>query len=184
MKLTLPTHLTIFRIILIPIFVILFYLPDFLYSRQLAAAVVILASVTDGIDGFLARKLNQTSKLGAFLDPVADKLLVVVALVLLVQYYKTWFITIPAMIMIMREVLISALRQWMTMIGQQTSIAVSILGKVKTIFQMVAICGMVWRPTPDLEILAIVLFYCATAITVWSMWQYIKASQSVLKEQK
>ena len=130
MKLNFPTYLTLFRVALIPLFVVVFYLP-ITYSPEITTFIFFIASITDWFDGYLARKWNQTTPLGAFLDPVADKVLVAVAFVCVVEYYHTWWITIPVCIMIAREIIISALREWMAELGKRTSVAVSIWGKVK-----------------------------------------------------
>ena len=132
MKLNFPTYLTLFRVVLIPLFVMAFYLPPQWYAPEISTLIFFIASITDAFDGYLARKWNQTTRLGAFLDPVADKVLVAVAFVCVVEYYHTWWVTIPVCIMIGREILISALREWMAEIGERASVAVSIWGKVKT----------------------------------------------------
>ena len=138
---TLPNIITLSRIGLIPVFVALFYLqPNYLEGEPLAwinnslVAIFALISFTDFLDGLLARKLNQVSALGAFLDPVADKLMICAALVLLTDYYQTWYITIPSIIIISREILVSALREWMGEVGKRANIAVSwiILSKKKS----------------------------------------------------
>jgi CDP-diacylglycerol--glycerol-3-phosphate 3-phosphatidyltransferase len=122
-----PNLLTFFRILLIPVFVILFYLP-YQWSYMAAAIVFILAAATDWFDGYLARKLNQSTAFGAFLDPVADKIMVASALVVIVEHYNTIWVTIPAMTMIGREIIISALREWMAELGKRSSVAVSWIG--------------------------------------------------------
>ncbi|WP_289086394.1 CDP-diacylglycerol--glycerol-3-phosphate 3-phosphatidyltransferase, partial [uncultured Spongiibacter sp.] len=144
-----PNALTLFRIVLIPVFVLLFYLP-FPGSYLATAAVFGLAGITDWLDGYLARKLGQSTPLGAFLDPVADKLMVAVALALLIERYDAWWFTLPAVIIIGREIVISALREWMAELGKRTSVAVSYLGKVKTTAQIIAIIGLLLLP-PDPE---------------------------------
>lgn len=179
MKLNIPTYLTLFRVILIPLFIIAFYLP-MPYSPEITTLIFFIASITDWFDGYLARKWNQTTRLGAFLDPVADKVLVAVALVCVVEYYHTWWISIPAAIMIGREIIISALREWMAEIGERANVAVSIWGKVKTTAQMLALGGLLWRYNAAIEILAFILLYVASILTVWSMLQYLKASKGSL----
>lgn len=179
MKLNIPTYLTIFRVILIPLFVIAFYLP-FKYSPEITTLIFFIASITDWFDGFLARKWNQTTRLGAFLDPVADKVLVAAALVCVVEYYHSWWISIPAAIMIGREIIISALREWMAELGERASVAVSIWGKVKTTAQMLALGGLLWRQSPTMEWLAFMLLYIAAGLTIWSMVQYLLASKNSL----
>ncbi|MDG2954716.1 CDP-diacylglycerol--glycerol-3-phosphate 3-phosphatidyltransferase [Bisgaard Taxon 10/6] len=179
MKLNFPTFLTLFRVVLIPFFIIAFYLPTD-WSPFVATAIFFIASITDWFDGYLARKWKQTTRFGAFLDPVADKVIVAAALVLVVEYYHVFWITIPAIIMISREIIISALREWMAEIGSRTTVAVSWIGKVKTTAQMLALGGLLWRYNPTMEILAIILLYVAAILTIWSMLQYLKAAKSHL----
>ncbi len=179
MKLNIPTYLTLFRVALIPLFIVAFYLP-IQYSAEITTLIFFIASITDWFDGFLARKLNQTTRLGAFLDPVADKVLVAIALVSVVEYYHTWWITIPAGIMIAREIIISALREWMAELGERASVAVSVWGKVKTTAQMLALGGLLWRQAPWMEYTAFSLLYIAAILTIWSMLQYLKASKGSL----
>ena len=133
-----PNLLTFLRIILIPVFILLFYLP-FRGSHVLAAIIFIFAAMTDWLDGYLARSLGQVSKLGTFLDPVADKLIVVTALVLLVGDRVLPYLAIPAIVIICREIMVSALREWMAEIGKRTRIAVTRIGKIKTTVQMLAL---------------------------------------------
>ncbi|ATW43706.1 CDP-diacylglycerol--glycerol-3-phosphate 3-phosphatidyltransferase [Glaesserella parasuis] len=179
MKLNIPTYLTLFRVALIPLFIVSFYLP-IQYSAEITTLIFFIASITDWFDGYLARKWNQTTRLGAFLDPVADKVLVAIALVSVVEYYHTWWITIPAGIMIAREIIISALREWMAELGERASVAVSIWGKVKTTAQMLALGGLLWRQAPWMEYTAFALLYIAAILTIWSMLQYLKASKGSL----
>ncbi len=179
MKLNFPTYLTLFRIALIPLFIVSFYLP-ISYSAEITTLIFFIASITDLFDGYLARKWNQITRLGAFLDPVADKVLVAIALVSVVEYYHTWWITIPAGIMIAREIIISALREWMAELGERASVAVSIWGKVKTTAQMLALGGLLWRQAPWMEYTAFALLYIAAILTIWSMLQYLKASKGSL----
>lgn len=180
MKLNFPTYLTLFRVVLIPLFIAAFYLPQEWYAAEISTLIFFIASITDAFDGYLARKWNQTTRLGAFLDPVADKVLVAIALVCVVEYYHTWWITIPSAIMIAREIIISALREWMAELGERASVAVSIWGKVKTMAQMLALGGMLWRQSFTMEVLAWILLYVASILTLWSMLQYLKASKGSL----
>ena len=196
---TLPNLITLSRICLIPVFIGLFYLqPDYVEGKPgeileslsenslswvhySIVAIFVLISATDFIDGFLARRLNQVSKLGAFLDPVADKLLVCTALILLVDYYHTWYITIPSVIIISREILVSALREWMSEVGQRSNVAVSWIGKSKTFVQMVAIIFLlIHQPLFIFSELAInkmgfILLFIATFLTLWSGIKYLIA---------
>ena len=182
MKLNIPTFLTLFRVILIPFFIVLFYFP-FSWAPFWTALIFTVASVTDWLDGYLARKWKQTTRFGAFLDPVADKVMVAAALVLVVEHYHTFWITIPAIIMISREIIISALREWMAELGDRNKVAVSWLGKVKTTSQMIALIGLLWRYNPTMEIIATIALYVAVILTVWSMWQYLTlAKESLLQE--
>ncbi|HBO37314.1 MAG TPA: CDP-diacylglycerol--glycerol-3-phosphate 3-phosphatidyltransferase [Pasteurellaceae bacterium] len=181
MKLNFPTFLTIFRLILIPFFVVFFYLPVS-WSPFATTLIFFIASITDWLDGFLARRWKQTTRFGAFLDPVADKVIVVTALVLVVEYNHTWWITLPAVIVIAREIIISALREWMAEIGSRTTVAVSWMGKVKTTAQMFALGGLLWRYNELMTISAIILLYVAAILTVWSMLQYLKAAKSSLSD--
>ena len=182
MKFNIPTFLTFFRVVLIPFFIIAFYLP-FSWSPFLTTLSFFIASLTVWLDGYLARKWKQTTRFGAFLDPVADKVIVVAALVLVVEYYHSWWISIPAIIMISREIIISALREWMAEIGSRTTVAVSWMGKFKTTAQMFALGGLLWRCAPWMEILAVVLLYVAVILTVWSMLQYLKAAKGKLLDE-
>ena len=141
MPINIPNALTMLRILLIPVLVIVFYVP-FRHHLLVAAGVFALAAVTDWFDGYLARRLGQMTAFGAFLDPVADKLMVVTALVLLVERHDTLLFTLAACVIIGREIVVSALREWMAELGQRTSVAVSYIGKVKTAFQMVAITAL------------------------------------------
>ncbi len=173
---TVPTGLTLLRIALIPIFILMFYLP-FEWSHVVTAIIFTLAAVTDWLDGYLARRMNQTSAFGAFLDPVADKLMVAAALVMLVQAHPSPWMAIPAAIIIGREIAVSALREWMAEIGHSHRVAVSMMGKVKTTCQMVALIMLLYHE-PILEIpietLGYILLYIAAALTLWSMMLYLQ----------
>jgi CDP-diacylglycerol--glycerol-3-phosphate 3-phosphatidyltransferase len=186
LPITIPNALTILRILLVPVLVVAFYLP-FKNHFPLAAVIFALAAVTDWFDGYLARKLEQMTAFGAFLDPVADKLMVAVALVLLVERHDTLLFTLAACVIIGREIVVSALREWMAELGQRTSVAVSYIGKVKTAFQMLAITGLL-AINPDAEagwqlVLCYVVLYTAAVLTLWSMMAYLKAAWAVIKDQ-
>jgi cardiolipin synthase len=179
MPLTIPNLLTWGRILLIPLFVGVFYFPhDWLtpHEQNLAATVIfVVAALTDWLDGYLARTLQQTSAFGAFLDPVADKLMVAAALIILVQLDRTD--TIVAFIIIGREITISALREWMAKIGAARSVAVSFLGKVKTASQMVAIPMLLYHDSLPLlapQWVGTWLIYLAALLTLWSMVYYLR----------
>lgn len=172
--LSLPNWMTAARIILIPIFVLAFYLP-FSFAHTFAAIIFAIACLTDWLDGYLARRLEQSSSFGAFLDPVADKLLVSTSLLLLLGERELPYITVPAIIIVGREIVISALREWMAEIGQRVSVAVSYIGKVKTIIQMLAIFLLV-AYSPFISwwgVTGIVLLYIAAGLTIWSMVVYL-----------
>ncbi|MBB1125681.1 CDP-diacylglycerol--glycerol-3-phosphate 3-phosphatidyltransferase [Thiospirillum jenense] len=173
-----PNLLTFLRIGLIPVFVIVFYLP-MNGTRLICLGIFITAAITDWLDGYLARRWHQTTSLGAFLDPVADKLIVAVALVLLVQADPTPWLALPAAVIIGREITVSALREWMAEIGARTQVAVSAAGKWKTTLQMIAIALLILRePLFGLPIanIALVLLYLAAGLTLWSMVQYLRAA--------
>lgn len=175
---TIPNLLTMLRILLIPGVVALFYWPH-AWADMACGLMFALAGITDSIDGYLARKLGQVSPLGAFLDPVADKLMVATALVLLVSRDPAWYVTLTAAVIIGREITISALREWMAEIGARRKVAVSALGKYKTILQIVGLSMMLFRQ--DLLFLPIydiglILTGLAAVLTLWSMVVYIKAA--------
>ncbi|MBE0378647.1 CDP-diacylglycerol--glycerol-3-phosphate 3-phosphatidyltransferase [Pseudoalteromonas prydzensis ACAM 620] len=152
------------------------------YSWAFFAAAFIfwLASITDILDGYLARKLEQSTPFGAFLDPVADKVMVCTALVALASYYQSMYMTIPALIIISREIVISALREWMAEQGKRGNVAVSNMGKFKTAAQMLAIIGLIWQYDSWMMYLSYALLYIATFLTVTSMLQYLIAAWSEL----
>ena len=180
--------LTLARIAMIPLVVVLFYLP-YPWSDPAAASLFILAALTDSLDGYLARKLGQTSALGAFLDPVADKLMVATALILLVshdpptleliEFNPQILITVTAAVIVGREITISALREWMAEMGARGKVAVSSIGKLKTIFQMTGLSLMLFRSDvwflPAFEI-GVYCLVAAAALTLWSMIVYLKAA--------
>ncbi len=177
-----PTLLTLTRIALIPVFIIVFYLP-LKWVNLLSTFIFALAALTDWFDGYLARKWGQTSAFGAFLDPVADKLIVAIALILLVQINHTPWMSIPAAIIIGREITISALREWMAEIGQRAQVAVSNLGKIKTTAQMVALLMLLYHePLLGLPIyqLGYISLYIAALLTLWSMFIYLRAAWPIL----
>lgn len=180
--LNVPNVVTFIRIFMIPVFVLFSFFP-FVWAYWLTAIIFAAAALTDWLDGYLARRLDQATRLGAFLDPVADKLIVVVALVLLVDKYNNFWLTLPAVVITMREILISALREWMAEMGKRTSVAVSYLGKIKTTVQMVSIIALLLA-APDLSHWLVwcgfVLVYVAAGLTVWSMVLYLVAAWPVL----
>jgi CDP-diacylglycerol--glycerol-3-phosphate 3-phosphatidyltransferase len=181
----LPNILTWLRIIAIPLVVVLFYLP-YPWSNASAALLFSAAAITDSLDGYFARRMGLTSRLGAFLDPVADKLIVAVALVLLVSQNHAglhWLVALSACVIIGREIAISALREWMAELGERARVAVSPLGKIKTIVQMTGIPMMLWRDDLfGLPVYQIGLYLTAAAavLTLWSMVSYLRAAWPVL----
>ncbi|MCG6868023.1 MAG: CDP-diacylglycerol--glycerol-3-phosphate 3-phosphatidyltransferase [Gammaproteobacteria bacterium] len=177
MNWNLPNALTLLRIGLIPLFVCVFYLP-YGWAFPVSSLIFGLAGLTDWFDGYLARRLNQTSAFGAFLDPVADKLMVAVALVMLVDKHGSdLMLSISAIIIIGREITISALREWMAEQGRRGSVAVSFIGKVKTTVQIISLLFLLWfHPilgVPVYEI-GLVLLIVSAALTVWSMIYYLR----------
>lgn len=180
-----PNILTWLRIVLIPVFVLTFYLP-WSWARLTTAGIFAIAALTDWLDGYLARSLSQTSRLGAFLDPVADKLIVVATLILLVGENHYPYLAIPATVIVGREIVISALREWMAELGKRASVAVSVLGKFKTALQLLAILLLLLgRPTPhaylpNVGVVGYVLLYLAVIMTLWSMLVYLKAAREHL----
>ncbi len=183
MKLNLANLLTLFRIAAIPIVVISFYSP-MPHARPIAAVLFGIAAVTDFIDGWVARRYGQTSRFGEFLDPVADKLMVSIVLVMLVQAESGWFEDVIAMIIIGREITVSALREWMATIGERANVRVSVAGKVKTVLQMFGIAFMIYRNDfmgiPVYQ-LGFVLLVLAAIMTIWSMFFYLKAAWPFIK---
>ena len=190
MKMTIPNILTLLRIGLIPVFVICFYLPVW-WSHLVTTALFGIAAITDWLDGYLARRLGETSAFGAFLDPVADKLMVVIALILLVDIKPVavagiW-LAIPVMVIIGREITISALREWMAEIGSRGKVAVNMTGKIKTTAQMVALLLLLYRePLFGLPTgwVGFAMLYLAAMLTLWSMFIYIKAALPSLREEE
>jgi len=185
LSINIPNSLTLLRICLIPVLVVVFYMP-FKNHLMVAAVIFAFAAVTDWVDGYLARRLDQMTTFGAFLDPVADKLMVAIALVLLVERHDTLLFTLAACVIIGREIVISALREWMAELGERTSVAVSYIGKVKTAFQMIAITGLLAiDPARDetwLLAACYLVLYTAAVLTLWSMVIYLRAAWAVIKD--
>ncbi len=191
-----PNILTSFRVILIPVFVLCCLLlndANALHTNYIACAVFALACITDFIDGFLARKLHENTRFGAFLDPVADKLIVCSALVLIVEHFGKYsgpdflithsaLITVPSVIIICREIIISALREWMAEKAKRDAVGVKWIGKWKTTFQMLAIGGLIWRQAEWMIYVSATLLYVAVILTLFSMIQYIHMAWNDLTE--
>ena len=187
MPFNIPNLLTWLRILLIPVFVSVFYLSDSTLSPHLknlvATTVFLLAAITDWLDGYLARKLDQFSAFGEFLDPVADKLMVAAALIVLVKLGRAD--AIIAFIIIGREITISALREWMAKLGESKSIAVSMIGKIKTSFQMIAILLLLYHERLlgiNCQLVGSWLLYLAALLTLWSMGYYLMLASPKLKK--
>jgi CDP-diacylglycerol--glycerol-3-phosphate 3-phosphatidyltransferase len=179
-----PNTLTWLRILMIPAIFVVSYLLPYPWADPASCAAFALAGITDGLDGYYARKLGQTSRLGAFLDPVADKLIVAAALVLIVSKDPRWFVVIVAVVIIGREIAVSALREWMAEIGARGRIKVSVLAKYKTIMQIVGLSLLLFRE--DLFILptynlGLVLTGIAAVLTLWSMVQYLRLAWPELR---
>ncbi|KZN14592.1 CDP-diacylglycerol--glycerol-3-phosphate 3-phosphatidyltransferase [Marinomonas sp. TW1] len=171
-----PNILTSVRILMIPVLVVIYYLPW--EGRYHTCAIIFaLAAITDWLDGYLARKLNQTSAFGAFFDPVADKLMVSIALVLLVASYSNPLMTLASAVIVGREIVISALREWMAEMGKRASVAVSYIGKLKTAMQMLAIFILLGaRPDTLPAHIGEGVLIAAALLTLWSMYVYLKAA--------
>ena len=191
MKLTVPTLLTLARIVMIPVLVVVFYLP-YAWTNFACAGLFALAAVTDWLDGWIARRYHQFSAFGAFLDPVADKLMVAVALFLIVQGHPTRWMTLWALVIVGREIAVSALREWMAEIGQRATVKVATVGKIKTVAQMVALLCLLYSVTPDTPPRAMPwmgqpifhigewMLAAAAILTLWSGAQYLKAAWPAL----
>ena len=182
MRITLPTVITLFRVALIPLFAVVFYLP-FSWANVAATSIFFVASVSDWVDGYLARIMKQESSFGAFLDPVADKLMVVVIIILLVEAHPSIYMVLPAVIIVAREISISALREWMAQLGSSTTLQVSFVGKAKTVAQMLALGFMIFsEPLMGLPIfdIGLLLFYWAAFLTILSMIIYLRSAWPVI----
>ena len=184
-----PNCLTFLRILIIPIIVTVHF-SEIKFGNWISTGLYIIAAISDGLDGYLARKWNQTSKLGAFLDPVADKLLVTSMLILIVtdpvirqSLVFGWFFTLIVLVIIGREIMISALREWMAEMGERGNVAVSLIGKYKTGLQMTAIGMLLFKETlfglPILQ-MGEMMLYAAGILTIWSMVNYLSAAYRVI----
>ncbi len=190
MRINLPTWLTLFRVALLPVMVAVFYLP-FPGHNITAAIVFVLAAITDWLDGYLARRMNLTSAFGAFLDPVADKLMVAVTLFLLVESDPTsgWssiLLALTSAVIVGREISISALREWMAEIGMSATVKVALIGKLKTIMQMVALVVLIVQHEKEATALRLYhigegLLVIAGILTIWSGVYYLRAAWPILR---
>jgi CDP-diacylglycerol--glycerol-3-phosphate 3-phosphatidyltransferase len=175
--LNIPNILTLLRLALVPVFILVFLL-DFKHHHLISALIFLVAAVTDWLDGFLARKLNQTSPFGAFLDPVVDKVMVAAALVLLVSEFHSFWMSIAGIVIVSREIVVSALREWMAELGERATVKVSFIGKVKTAMQMISLIILLASPALDTAgvALGILLIYVSVILTLWSMFIYLIAA--------
>lgn len=189
MRINLPTWLTLFRVALLPVMVVVFYLP-FRGHNITAAIVFMLAALTDWLDGYLARRMNLTSAFGAFLDPVADKLMVAVTLFLLVESHRGgWpgiLMAVTAAIIVGREISVSALREWMAEIGMRATVKVAFIGKLKTVMQMIALVVLIVQHEKEAEALRLYhigegLLVIAGILTIWSGVYYLHAAWPTLR---
>ena len=197
MKLTIPTWLTLLRILLIPVLVIVFYLP-FPWTNFAAAIIFVTAALTDWLDGWIARRYNQFSAFGAFLDPVADKLMVAVALFLIVQGHPTPWMAFWAAVIVGREIAVSALREWMAELGKRATVKVAAIGKIKTVAQMIAVSCLLYSINPQHQLqpgsdiwlgrwifhIGDWLLSVAALLTLWSGALYLRAAWPALREEE
>lgn len=191
MRLTIPTWLTLLRILLIPVLVLVFYLP-YRWTNFAAAAVFGMAALTDWADGWIARRYQQHSAFGEFLDPVADKLMVATALFLIVQAHPTPWMTLWAAVIVGREIAVSALREWMAELGHRAQVKVASVGKIKTVVQMIALLCLLYaispqRPPQPMPWMGREIFWIgdwllavAALLTLWSAYEYLRAAWPVL----
>jgi CDP-diacylglycerol---glycerol-3-phosphate 3-phosphatidyltransferase len=189
MRINLPTWLTLFRVALLPVMIVAFYLP-FRGHNITAAIVFVLAAFTDWLDGYLARRMNLTSAFGAFLDPVADKLMVAVTLFLLVESHRGGWpgivMAVTAAVIVGREISVSALREWMAEIGMRATVKVAFVGKLKTVMQMVALVVLIVQHEKAAEALRLyhigeALLVIAGVLTIWSGLYYLRAAWPILR---
>lgn len=192
MRINLPTWLTLFRVLLLPVMVVVFYSHDAMHAIPLRAAnlgavlVFALASITDWLDGWIARRWNMESAFGAFLDPVADKLMIAVTLFVLVQSHPTALLAVTSAVIVGREITVSALREWMAFVGERGRVKVQWVGKLKTVMQIVAILILLWERDKEAAFLrgwyaGEVLLVIAAVLTIWSGFEYLRAAWPVLK---
>ncbi|PJK08212.1 CDP-diacylglycerol--glycerol-3-phosphate 3-phosphatidyltransferase [Lysobacteraceae bacterium NML120232] len=192
-KLTIPTWLTLARIVMIPVLIAVFYLP-WKWTSVASMLIFVLAALTDWLDGWVARRYHQHSAFGAFLDPVADKLMVSTALFLIVQAHPTPWMAFWAAVIVGREIAVSALREWMAELGQRATVKVQMVGKIKTVVQMVAISCLLYSPSkvsPDwlwmgreVFLIGDWLLAGAALLTLWSGFAYLRAAWPVLRAEE
>jgi len=193
LRINLPTWMTLFRVLLLPVMVVVFYSHDAIPSVPLrfaniaAVAVFALAALTDWLDGWIARRWHMESAFGAFLDPVADKLMMAVTLFVLVQSHPTALLAVTSAVIVGREIAVSALREWMAFVGERARVKVQWIGKFKTVMQIVAILILLWERDKDATFLrgwyvGEVLLVVAAILTIWSGLAYMRAAWPVLRD--
>ncbi|CAD83479.1 phosphotidylglycerophosphate synthetase [Candidatus Blochmanniella floridana] len=178
-----PMYLTLFRIIMVPCFVAVFYWPIY-WSPMLCTLIFFIAAITDWFDGFLARRWNQTSRIGGFLDPIADKIMIITALILISEHFHVWWMTLPISSIIIREILISSLRECIARVDNKNNISVIWLSKVKTFAQMLALIALLCRLNEWTVIMGVISLYTAMLLTLWSMCYYVYSVSSILLQYK
>lgn len=174
-----PILLTLLRLLMVPCFTIIFYLPVS-WGPMVCTFIFFIAAITDWFDGFLARRWKQTTKFGKFLDPVVDKVMIITALILISEYFHAWWITVPTFSMVIREIIISALREWVASINCKNNISVFWISKVKTFVQMFALITLLWRSDEWLITIGIVALYISVALTLCSMCYYLYIVRNIL----
>lgn len=176
-----PILLTLSRIIMVPCIVVIFYLPES-WGPMLCTIIFCIAAITDWFDGFLARRWKQTTKFGKFLDPVADKIMIITALTLISEHFHVWWITIPTFSMIIREIIISALREWIASIDYKNNLSVAWISKLKTFIQMLALIALLWRSAEWIITLGIIALYISVILTLYSMCYYLYIARGYIKK--
>ena len=182
----LPNYFTLLRILIVPFVIIFYYFPVY-HVHVIAALLFVVAAITDWFDGFLARRWQVASALGAFLDPVADKILVVLCLTILVSQHYLTLIILAALVIIAREIIVSGLREWMAEVGKRAHVAVSYIGKWKTACQMIAITILLYinqYSSEFIKLAGVVFIYLAAVLTLWSMYMYLRAAWPELIKQR
>lgn len=178
-----PISLTLVRVFMVPLFTVVFYLPVY-WGPILCSFIFVIAALTDWFDGFLARRWNQITKFGCFLDPVADKIMIITALFLISEHFHVWWITLPSSGMIVREVIISALREWIASnINGNNNISVSWISKVKTFVQMLSVTVLLLRSKEWVVIIGVITLYLSVLLTLWSMYRYLNVIRFKLLNQ-
>lgn len=169
-----PTCFTLFRMVMIPFLIVVFYLPVY-WAPMVCTFIFFVTAITDWFDGFLARRWQQTTKFGKFLDPVADKIMLITAFILISEHFHVWWITLPVFSVIIREIIISALRQWIAVIGKYNNFSVSWISKIKTFVQVLSVLALLWRSDEWIIITGIIALYISVLLTFWSMYCYLYA---------